>query len=200
LLDVKELSAAISHRLQLVRATQDEWEVITEVVQAQIAPLIPVEGVDEILTALLQEKEDPLVAAVLVEISGMSDVELPRPGRETLRIDEVFSDEEILSAALNYLEKFPSSGLSDGEWGWTVLWNGWHQLDGAAHLRLVGELIKRAPASDEILTLIADGPVRELTEDEKRAEELAALARDDPKFARVMALVRDRDDARRSES
>lgn len=188
MLSASAVASAVAGRLDSIRETQDEWDAVTEVVQAEIAPRVATEGAEAVLAALVQGKNDPFVAAVLVDVSGVSDVPLASSGREFFRINEVFTDDEIVGAAVEYLDNLPGSGLSDGEWAWTALWNGWRQLDEDAHLRLVCKLIERAPDSDEVLALIADGPVRELIECGKR-EELEGLAGSDTRIVRVLGLM-----------
>jgi hypothetical protein len=189
IVDPREISAAIEGRLALLGEMQNDWDAVEEVVATHVAPLVERHGSPAVLKALEQAKHDPLIAAVLVDGAGIGDFRLPRSGREFLRISEIYGDDEILEAALAYLQKFPDGTLLDGHWGWTVLWNGWEQLETDDHLRLVTTLIRRAPDDDETLAAIADGPVRELFDEGREGDRLLDLARKDAKIARVFSLM-----------
>lgn len=189
ILNPQEISTAIEDRLALFGEMQNDWDAVEEVVATHLVPLVERYGPPAVLEALEQAKHDPLIAAVLVDGAGIGDFRLPRSGREFLRISEIYSDDEILEAALAYLRKYPDGTLRDGHWGWTVLWNGWEQLERDDHLRLVTALIRRAPDDDETLAAIADGPVRQLFEQGREGDRLLELAREDEKIARVFKLM-----------
>jgi hypothetical protein len=190
IIDTREISQAIERRSSELRDSQNEWVAVEEVVAAQIVPLVGLLGSSAVLNALEEAKSDPLIAAVLVACTGTGgDVQLTRPGKDILRITDIYGDDEILAAALAYLRKFPRETLHDGRWAWTALSNGWEQLKRADQLRLVIELIRLAPDDDASLEAIAVGPAREVFGEGDEGSRLLELARDDRKIARVVELM-----------
>jgi hypothetical protein len=189
ILDPQAISAAVATRLSSLRETQSEWDAVEEVAATEVCPLVERFGSPAVLKALESAKHDPLVAAILVDGAGIGNFRLPRSGNDVLRVNEVYDDEEILTAALEYLQKYPGGTLRDGQWGWTTLWNGWEQLRLEDHLRLVVELIRRATDDEAVLAAIADGPVRELFVEGPPGERLLEIARKDPRIARVVELM-----------
>jgi hypothetical protein len=196
-LDVEIVKAAIRKRLAELGDEDDDWRALEDVIETEIEPLLPLLGAESIIEKLAVSKADPLIAGVLVQLSGGEPGCFSRDGEELVfRVDDLFTDEEILGAALDYVTRIydGTATLFTGDWGWMAIGNGWGQLsDDATHLRLVRELIRLAPDDDRVLWSIGVGPVATLlwgrSPQSQEAHALMALARDDPKVARVLALI-----------
>jgi hypothetical protein len=205
-LDTEAVSAAIRQRLAAGEHIPDwEWDAVSRVVESEIEPLFSVLGARAVIEALVVAKADPLIAAVLVDLAGGSPSEIPGEIVEgsAFHVDEVFTDDEILDAALEYATRIydGTASLFTGEWGWTTLCNPWEAVSDASHLRLLRELVRRAPDDDRILWSIGASPVVQLLygyrgeqpprDPPDEARELLELARDDPKLARILAFAND---------
>lgn len=142
-----------------------DWETVEETAQEVVLPAVAVHGIDAVLNALIASKNDPYVAAVLVEMSGRRSPEL-----RALHVTDFFSEDEILDGALSYLKASEDAGLQDGHWAWTTLWNLWDQVDSADHARLVEKLIERVPWDDAMLWAIGDGPLSNIADDALKLE------------------------------
>jgi hypothetical protein len=51
------------------------------------------------------------------------------------------------------------------------------------------KLIDRVPDEDDLLAMVADGPLRALAENAEWREKIQAKAQDDPKLAQTLALM-----------
>jgi hypothetical protein len=178
---------------QELAAADDEGnlgsDVLDRVVEQLLVPAVAVNGADVVLNHLLLRRSDPYIAAVLVDACGEGGFRLAEHGRSVTRVTDIYSDNEIVSAALDYLLAMPDAGFADGQWAWTALWNGWSQLEPEDHFRLVMELVERLPQDDALDAMVADGPLRSLTEDPEARARLLARAEKDPKLARLLALM-----------
>jgi hypothetical protein len=180
-LDVQAVSAAIERGIR-ARDAKHWDEAVGEVVNELIAK----HGVEAVIAGLAHGKDDPLVAAALFEAYPLSD----------RRVTDLFSDEEIVEAALEHLLTV-ESGSADprtGAWAYQALFQ--HGYDGGSdhfnddeHFRILLKLIDRAPLDDfTVLFCIGDGPLSHAAADSARRERIMQLAATDPKIARAWWL------------
>jgi hypothetical protein len=180
-LDVEAVSAAIENGIVVRDA--DHWDdAVAEVVDA----LIATHGVEAVIAGLAHGRDDPLVAAALFEAYSQSD----------RRVTDLFSDEEIVEAALQHLlaVESGSANLRTGGWAWSALFR--HFYDGGTdhftdeeHFRVLLKLIDRAPLDDTVLFCIGDGPLSHASGgNPARREKIMQLAAADPKVARAWWL------------
>jgi hypothetical protein len=179
-LDAATVSTAIEAALP---SADDKWQPVVDAVD----PLVREHGVEAIVAELATARRDPFVAAALFEAIRANG----------LRMGDVFSEDEITDAALEYLLAFMDvgldAGLADGEWAWAALWehnpgsDGGHFAD-EEHLQLVLKLIERVPFDDEPLFLIGDGPLSHAAGTAAQSALIRKLAESDPKVARAWWL------------
>lgn len=182
--DVQSVSRAVRNADVDKRGSVSLGGVIDDVLTPEIDRL----GLDCVLKYLLEAKEDPYIAAALVEMCGVFSHE---DGR-VLRATEIFKDEEIVGAGVAFLATFPSGGLAEGRWAWNILWNAGGEVSPTDHARLVQRLVELAPWEDQVLWLIGEGPLSRATVD--AAPEMSAWEQtlDDnlsSKVARIRYLV-----------
>lgn len=165
---------------QKVRPRSHDWERMVQTARELVSAAITAYGVDATARALGALKGDPRVATVLAAISEGRD-----EGGGHLRITDVFTDAEIVTAALSYLE-----GMSeDGSWAWTVVWNLSGELEATAHARLLARLIERFPWDDQMLWMIGDGPLSELATSPGDMARLESLETIQGKLVRIRRLL-----------
>lgn len=177
------VSAAL--RFRRVDVSDSPWSIADEVADDVVTSAVSRWGREPVIEALRSSRDDPYVAMMLVNISGASPILPPPP----LQLGAVFLDDEIVEAAVRYLEQFPAASIRDGAWAWTALWNGWEQLREDDHARLVEELVDRAPSNDRVLRMIADGPLAVALTNEPFRERFDAARKEDPKIQRVWYLL-----------
>jgi len=170
--------SALMDRESTSRSEENQWDIVVWATEHLIEPIVSAHGRKTVLEQLVGAKCDPYIAALLVQLSG----------DDSFRVNEIFSDEEIVEAALVYLLAMPNAALRDGQWAWTALWNGWDQFQPRDHYRILLELIDRAPWDDDILWMIGDGPLSHVATDAALRREIDERARDDPKVARAREL------------
>jgi hypothetical protein len=149
-------------------------------------PLVEAHGAPAVADALAGHKHDPDLAEALFFVCWNHDHNMLT----------VFSEEEIVEAALRKLAVFGEGEFTDTRgsphWGWSALWQ--HHYDGDDHLtdeeafRILLAVIEGVPMDDKILWLIADGPLshaRSSPEYRKRVDE---LSRTDPKLTRAREI------------
>jgi len=181
------LSASeISKSIQEANASADdggwrEWDAVDDVVER----LLDKHGRDAIVTELRDAREDPIIAAVLFDAMTLS-------GR---RLTEVFSEEEIVSAALQYLLAVESgAGLQDGAWAWSALFQFSPEssidtdFDADEHFNLLLQLLQRAPLDDTVLFMIGDGPLAHSASVPEHFARIQELSKTDSKIARAWWL------------
>ena len=158
---------------------------------AVVYPLVAEHGAEAVLAELVTKKGDPLVASALAYAARLAG----------LRLTDMFSADEIVAAALDYLgtvgaptKSSIAHGLRHGNWAWSALFLH-HPGDSAAdfddeeHFRLVLELIERAPWDNDVLWMIGDGPLAHAAADEARFDELNELMKTNPKLALIWRLM-----------
>ncbi|HZP72059.1 MAG TPA: hypothetical protein VFA97_01650 [Gaiellaceae bacterium] len=158
-----------------------EWDGVDWVAER----LLDEHGLDAVVAELSAAKDDPLVAAVLFQAMTLSD----------RRLTEVFTEAEIVNAALQYLLAFESGASHrDGRWAWSALFQFSPEysissdFDPEEHFDLVLKLLDRAPLDDTVLFLIGDGPLAHTAAIPSHFARIQELAKTDPKIARAWWL------------
>ncbi len=111
-------------------------------------------------------------------------------------ISDVFSDEEIVDAALGFLLAFQGEEVDIRNvpgWGWSALFQ--HidygrndHLTDEAHFRLLLKLIEKVPLNDNILFMIGDGPLSHAAGKRKYRDRIVELQTTNPKVERAWWL------------
>jgi hypothetical protein len=159
------------------------------VVETVLEPLIAGLGADTVLDELKRGRDDPYIAALLVQASSADEV-----FGERLRLIDVFSDDEIVNGALAYLNAVQGSttteraGLRDGRWAWLAASNYLGALLPEEHYRILITLVERVPWDDWKLWMIGDGPLAIAEMDSGLMRRLKALELTDQKLARIRQL------------
>jgi len=170
---------------------RSDLDGVAVVTKSLLWPAIERDGAARVVLALAELKDDPFIAAALVDLSG----------RRTFRVTDIYSDDEIIDAALTYLIAMPNATIEDGHWAWTALW-GWADDENGDigvgdHFRLVTRLIDEAPWDDKVLWMIGNGPLGAAEAALGGADRVRALAASNAKVAHVRHLVEE--DLRRSD-
>jgi hypothetical protein len=186
-INTRELSDAIEKLSESKDETANRWDAIGDVTEHLLEPLVAENGYRKVLDALIAQKDDPYIAAVLVNISGLGSID--SSGRTVLSVSDVFTDEEIVDAAVAYLRALPDASLGDGQWAWTALGNLWDQFGGDDQLRLLLKVIDEIPWDEDIMWMIADGPFASAAADQARIREMRRRAESTPKLARIIEIA-----------
>lgn len=187
--DLHNLHRDIHEQLASADRGPGSLEALDAVVDTLISPAVVQHGVGPVFAHLVEHKDDPYVAAVIVDASGESGSWLRREGEPATRVTDVFSDEEIIEGALSYLAGRGDAGLGEGRWAWTALWNGWSQLRAEDQLRLIVALIDRLPNDEELWAMVADGPFREVANSPETQRAVADAAKTDVRLSRLFELM-----------
>lgn len=161
----------------------DGWIAIERVVKELVDPAVKAHGADAVIEALAHERENPIVAAVLVEVIWNASTS----HTAGYRVTDLFAEREIVKAVLNYLEN-PEGGINSGAWAWTLLWNLLGQLDVDTQMRLVREVIESVPWDDRQLWMLGDGPLSELVADAERETIIHSWPTTKAKIERIYQL------------
>jgi hypothetical protein len=179
-IDPRVISAAIADAMASGDRASEE-----EAIRALMERLVEDRGEDAVAEALAGERNDPFIAAALLEICLFSEK----------LITDYFSDEEIVQAALAYLLSVEdgTASLATGRWAWSALFQQYDSsplnvFDGDDHFRILLRLIDQAPMVDSVLFMIGDGPLAHAAAVPGRFELIMRLAKDEPKIARAWWL------------
>jgi hypothetical protein len=149
-------------------------------------PLVDAHGADAVVETLREHKHDPDLAEALFFVCWNYD-------RNMLT---VFSEEEVIEAAVRFLAVFREGELTDTRglphWGWSALWQ--HYYDSDDHLtdeeafRILLAVIERVPMDAKILWMIGDGPLSHAWGKPECRKRIEGLAQTEPKIARAVEL------------
>ena len=143
-------------------------------------------GLEAVVAALAPHRGDPDVAEALFFMCWTNHRDL----------SDVFSDEEIVDAALEFLLAFQGEEVDIRNvpgWGWSALfqhidYGGNDHLTDEAHFRMLLKLIEKVPLNDNILFMIGDGPLSHAAGRRKYRDRIAELQTTNPKVDRAWWL------------
>jgi hypothetical protein len=180
--DLADLASRVS---AVAKSPADlHWESIERATRELVQPAIVTHGAEAVISVLTAAKDDPYVAAVLIDVSGDRDL----PGAKAYHATDFFSEREIVDGVLSYLGAMPDAQLEDGAWAWTALCNFWDQLDTDSQMRVLKEVIECVPWDDQSLWMIGDMPLAHLSADPELLEIIESWPEKD-KLTRTRRLV-----------
>jgi hypothetical protein len=148
--------------------------------------LIAEEGLEAIVAALAPHRDDADVAEALFFMCWTNNRDM----------SDVFSDEEVVEAALEFLLAFQGEDVDIRNvpgWGWSALFQ--HidygrndHLTDEAHFRMLLKLIEKVPLNDNILFMIGDGPLSHAAGKRKYRDRIVELQTTNPKVERAWWL------------